>query len=77
MLQQNGVDEHKNQTLNNKAHSMLAGANLMLKFRVSAIEHVNWITNRSPSCTIHDNKMPFELYLQPETFPPLSLQIQV
>ena len=40
---------------------MLAGTNLMLKFWVSVIEHANWITNRSPSCTIHNNKMPFEL----------------
>ena len=41
---------------------MLAGTNLILKFWVSAIEHVNWITNCSPSHTIHNNKMLFELY---------------
>ena len=41
---------------------MLAGANLMLKFWVSAIEHANWLMNCSPSCAIHNNEMPFELY---------------
>ena len=60
--QQNGVAERKNQTLNNKARSMLAGAHLTSKFWVSAIEHANWITNRSPSCAIHDDKTPFECY---------------
>ena len=60
--QQNGVAERKNQTLNNKASSMLAGAHLTAKFWVSAIEQANWITNRSPSRAIHDDKTPFELY---------------
>jgi hypothetical protein len=60
--QQNGVAKCKNQTLNNKAHSMLAGTCLTAKFWVSAIEHANWITNCSPSHAICDDKTLFELY---------------
>ena len=60
--QQNGVAERKNQTLNNKARSMLAGAGLTALFWVSAIQHANWITNRSPTRAIPEDKTPFEAF---------------
>jgi transposase InsO family protein len=60
--QQNGVAERKNQTLNNKARSMLAEANLTTTFWASAIQYANWITNRSPTRALDDNKTPYELY---------------
>ena len=60
--QQNGVVERMNQTLNNKARSMLAGASLTALFWVSAIQHANWITNRSPTHAIAEDKTPFEAF---------------
>lgn len=60
--QKNGVAERKNQTLNNKARSMLADANLTTMFWESAIQYANWIINRSPSRALDDNKTPYELY---------------
>ena len=60
--QQNGVAERKNQTLNNKARTMLASAKLTSNFWVAAIQHANWITNRSPTRAISDEKTPFEFY---------------
>lgn len=60
--QQNGVAERRNQTLNNKARSMLAGASLTARFWVSAIQHANWIANRSPTRAIPEDKTPFEAF---------------
>ena len=60
--QQNGVAEQMNQTLNNKACSMLAGARLIVLFRVLAVQHANWIANSSPTCGISEDKTLFKAF---------------
>jgi transposase InsO family protein len=46
--QQNGASEPLNQTLCNKAHSMMNGCNLPKKYWPEAVVHANYLRNLSP-----------------------------
>src|SRR5438445_11957667 len=50
--QQNGASERLNQTLLNKAHSMLAGSQLHKKYWTEAVLHANYLRNVSPVASL-------------------------
>ena len=59
--QQNGVAERMNQSLMERARSMLGGAGLEHKFWAEAVATMCYLLNRSPMATLID-KMPMEAW---------------
>ena len=58
----NGVSERMNRTLEDKARTMLLESNLDKKFWGEAILTANYLTNRSPTRALMENKTPFEMW---------------
>ena len=51
--QQNGAAEWLNQTILNKAHSMMAGCQLHKKYWTEAVLHANYLRNLSPVSSLN------------------------
>jgi len=58
---QNGVAEHMNQILTERAHSIKIQANMSEEFWAEAVNHASYLVNRSPSTTI-DLQIPEEIW---------------
>ena len=59
--QQNGVTERMNRTLIEKAHAMIAAANVSKTFWAEAIANAAYVRNRSPTSSLR-NMTPFEAW---------------
>lgn len=60
--QQNGVSERMNRTLMDKVRAMLHGSRLSKKMWGEALYSATYLTNRSPTNGLVENKTPFELW---------------
>jgi hypothetical protein len=57
--QQNGVAERYNRTLCDRARSMLFAAGLPTHFWQYALQYANWCTNRIPTASLADGRIPY------------------
>src|SRR5258708_21279542 len=68
-LQENGISEWANRTLNNLAHSMIANAKEVLHAKSlpsslwsQAVRHAAWIKNRIFTCSLNTDITPYHAY---------------
>lgn len=60
--EENGVSERGNRTISTKARSMMFESSMPLRFWVQACKTAVFLTNRTITCALSENRTPFEAW---------------